>query len=131
MATGTAGTGNGDGIDAPESVGLPESVVENLLASRRRRMLLDKLDRADGPVSLDALAATIAAREAGVEPDAVSRDRRRETVEEIYQTDLPKLTATAVVEFDSMVGTLELTGAGERLATLAAGQPTAGDSDGA
>jgi hypothetical protein len=91
---------------------LPDRVVADLLSSDRRRRLLTCLEDHGGRLPVTDLAAAVAAREAGVESEAVDPERHRTVREEIYERHLPKLTATGVVEFDSMRGTLTLTGYG-------------------
>ena len=90
--------------------GLPERVVSDLLASDRRRLLLGCLEDHDGCLPVTDLAAAVAAREAGTNIGDVDPDRHRAVREEIYERHLPKLTATGVVEFDSMRGTVTLRG---------------------
>jgi hypothetical protein len=87
---------------------LPETVVEDLLASSRRRHLLACLDEHGGRMVVADLARAVAAREAGVEPAAVDREQCRRVREDIYGRHLPKLTATRVVDFDSMRGAVTL-----------------------
>lgn len=86
---------------------LPERVVEDLLASERRRHLLSCLEGHNG-MALADLAATVAARERGVDRAAVGDETRQAVREEIYADHLPKLTATGVVDFDSMTGVVRL-----------------------
>jgi hypothetical protein len=86
--------------------GVPREVVDDLLASRRRQLLLVCLG--EGTASITDLAAAVVARERGIDPDTVPADRRRAVVEELYQTHLPELTATGIVRYDSMCGTVEL-----------------------
>jgi hypothetical protein len=85
---------------------LPQSVVEDLLDDDQRRELLSYLaDHAD-PVVVEDLAEYVATDDAGAsqaDRQAAVDDARRE----IYDDHLPKLTATEVVEYDSMVGTVE------------------------
>lgn len=87
---------------------LPEHVVADLLSARRRRHLLACLEDAGGPVPVTDLAAAVAAREDDTDPGAVGPERHRNVRAEIYERHLPKLTATGVVEFDSMRGTVSL-----------------------
>jgi len=91
---------------------LPERVVTDLLSSDRRRQLLACLEEHGGCLPVTDLAAAVAAQETGVELEAVDPQRHRAVREEIYERHLPKLTATGVVEFDSMRGTVALTGPG-------------------
>jgi len=87
---------------------LPEAVVEDILAAERRRIALSILADRDDAVVIDDLAATVLAHERGTEPDAVPRSECKAVRDEFFATHLPKLTATEVVEYDSMVGTLRL-----------------------
>lgn len=80
--------------------GLPGDVVEDILASERRRAMLSCLADSEGPVAVDDVVAAVCASEQG--PD---RGRVRE---EIYERHLPKLTATGVVEYHSMREAVEL-----------------------
>jgi len=87
---------------------LPEAIVEDLVGDPRRRILLDHLAERDEPVALTDLAAAVRASEDGCAPADVPAERRRATLEGMLETDLPKLTATGVVEYDSMRGTVTL-----------------------
>lgn len=90
--------------------GLPDQVVSDLLSSDRRRRLLGCLEDNGGCLPVTDLAAAVAAREAGTDVEAVDPDRHEAIRVEIYGRHLPKLTATGVVEFDSMRGTVTLRG---------------------
>ncbi|MFB6308155.1 MAG: hypothetical protein ABEH35_02400 [Haloarculaceae archaeon] len=87
---------------------LPDDVVADLLAEPRRRLLIAVLAEHDGSVTLEAAAGIVAARERGVAPEAVDETARRTVRDELFREHLPKLTATATVEYDSMCGTVEL-----------------------
>jgi hypothetical protein len=89
--------------------GLPEEVIEDLLASKRRRAVLSCLAEQDGPMVFADLAAAVWARGRTATPDEIDPETRRRVRAEIYEHDLPKLTATGVVEYDSMRGTVQLT----------------------
>lgn len=96
---------------------LPPEVVADVLDSPRRRAVLRALAERGEPVALVDVAAIVGASEdAG---DAVD-DRSVAVREDIYQRHLPKLTATGVVDYDSMRGTLEL--ADPEVAERAAGE---------
>ncbi len=95
--------------------GLPASVIEDLLEAPRRREVLTCLIERDEPVAVDDLAAVLLDADGGSSETVDVTDRRRARAE-IYQDVLPKLTATGVVRFDSMLGTVEFTGP-EALAT--------------
>lgn len=96
-----------DGADTDSE--LPTDVVEDLLSDPRRRYALETLSRRETPMVVDDLAAAVRARETGVAPDAVGKDERRRVREDFFQRHLPKLTATDVVRYDSLLGTVELT----------------------
>jgi len=87
---------------------LPEEVVSDLLADEHRRHALSILAARGEPMVVDDLAAAVLADDRGVEPDAVPHADRRALADELYTEHLPKLTATGVVAYDSMVGTVEL-----------------------
>ena len=98
-----ADTGNGE----THASDLPPAVVEDILASERRQLLLSCLTE-EGPMTVDDLATEVCAGEQGVSPDRVAADERHRVREEIYDRHLPKLTATGVVEYDSMRERVEL-----------------------
>lgn len=87
--------------------GLPAAVVEELLASPARQRILVHLHNMDRPVAVDDLAEVVAT---GDHTGDAATAKRRQARWEIYQTHLPKLTATGTVAFDSVLGTIELTG---------------------
>jgi hypothetical protein len=89
--------------------GLPAAVIEDLLASPRRRKLLACLTERDEPVPVDDLATVLLDADVPTAESISAADRERAR-QEIYQDLLPKLTATDVVRFDSMLGTVEFTG---------------------
>ena len=88
--------------------GLPEEVVDDLLSDDTRRRALSILADRDEPVVVADLAAAVLAAERDIEPAAVSDTDRDELTEELFTEHLPKLTATDIVSYDSMVGTVEL-----------------------
>lgn len=68
--------------------------VHRVLASRTREQVLDVLD--DGEVtSVEALAATVAARNVGLDPSPVDR-----TLLQLYHLHLPMLADFGIVRFD-------------------------------
>ncbi len=87
---------------------LPPDVIENLLSSSRRRHLLAALVEAGEPMPLDDLAGEIRARERQSALEAVTAAERRALRRDLLETDLPKLTATGVVGYDSMLATVEI-----------------------
>lgn len=93
----------------PPTDRLPESVVDDILASDRRCIALEVLSERDEPVVIDDLAAAVLARERETTPDEIPRSDRTAIRGEFFEKHLPKLTATDVVGYDSMLGTIELT----------------------
>jgi len=94
---------------------LPVAVIGELRSEPRRRELLAVLAAASEPMPLIDLARAVAARERGIEPDRIDSETVATVRDEIYEETLPKLTATGVVTFDSLVSTVELATDDERL----------------
>lgn len=88
--------------------GLPEEVVADLLSDNTRRQALSILADRDEPVVVSDLAAAVLAAERDTEPAAIPDTDRDELTEELFTDHLPKLTATGIVAYDSMVGTVEI-----------------------
>jgi len=100
MAT-TSTNGGGAG-------GLPDDVVSDLLSAPRRRRVLDLLVEASGSMAVDDLAALILAGERDTDQQSVPLADKKQVRTELYETHLPKLTATGVVTFDSQLGVVRL-----------------------
>lgn len=100
---------------APAGVdpGIPFDTICSLLMDGRRRTLLSRLYGRDRPVTIDRLAADVAAaeRRQGA-PSAAERDRVHRS---LYHVHLPKLAAHDVVSYDCDRDVIELTGSGESL----------------
>lgn len=96
-----------DTPDGPDSR-LPDEVVADILDADRRRIALEILDEHEEPVVIDDLAAAVRARELDTDPESVPTDERREIRDEFFADHLPKLTATEVVSYNSLLGTLTL-----------------------
>ena len=103
-SNGVTDRGETDGSE----IGLPPPVVADLLAVERRRILVRILAERAEAVPVVDLAGQILARQEGVPAADVAREKRRRLCERLFQTDLPKLTATEVVTYDSAMGTVEL-----------------------
>ena len=106
--------------DTPMGSGsrLPEEVIEDILAADRRRIALEILAERDQPVVIDDLATAVRARELETDPTSISKTERRAVRDEFFAKHLPKLTATTVVTYDSMLGTLSLSADERVTATL-------------
>jgi DNA-binding transcriptional ArsR family regulator len=92
----------------PGGQGLPEEVIEDLLSDDTRRRALSILADRGEPIVVNDLAAAVLAAERDIEPAAVPDTDRDELTEELFTEHLPKLTATDVVTYDSIVGTVEI-----------------------
>ena len=88
---------------------LPGEVVEDILSADRRRTLLSCLTDHGGEMAVSDLAACVAAREQGVTKGSVEGAGPSQLRDDLYDEHLPKLTATGVVEFDSLRGCVRLT----------------------
>ncbi|ELZ24273.1 hypothetical protein C475_13527 [Halosimplex carlsbadense 2-9-1] len=107
----TEGSESADGSDAR----LPASVVADLRASDRRRRVLARLDDCDGPIPVSDLARLVVAADRGKSPGDVPVDVVERVREDLFQRHLPKLIATGVVSYNSLVGTVELASDDPRL----------------
>ncbi|WP_276272131.1 DUF7344 domain-containing protein [Haloarcula litorea] len=87
--------------------GLPDAVVSDLLDADERRIALSILADRGAMVVDDLAAAVVAARDDCAESEVSTADREAMR-EELYTEHVPKLTATGVVTYDSMTGTVEL-----------------------
>jgi len=88
--------------------GLPDAVVEDLLSDESRRIALSVLAERDEPVVVESLATAVVATEEGCSEPDVSTAQREGMREELFTEHIPKLMATDVVAYDSMLGTVEL-----------------------
>jgi hypothetical protein len=94
---------------------VPDEVVADLLADDRCRRVLAALVAADAPLAVDDLARGVLAREHGVDPAAIDDEAAATLRDELYQSSLPRLTPTGLVEYDSMLGTVALGNDDERV----------------
>ncbi|MFC7142761.1 hypothetical protein ACFQMA_23360 [Halosimplex aquaticum] len=98
-----------------DGTALPDSVIADLRKDDRRRLVLSRLAESDRALPVSDLARYVAATErdepAEEVPDGAADAARRD----IFQHHLPKLTATGVVRYDSLVGTVELAVDDERV----------------
>lgn len=91
----------------PANPDVPREVLEDALSAPRRRRIVRTLLERGEPVPLADLAAAVRASELETEAAAVPHDECRAVLDDLYDTHLPKLTATGLVEYDSMRGTVE------------------------
>jgi len=87
---------------------LPSAVVEDLLSDDTRSRALVILRARDEPVVVEDLAAAVVAAREGCPVSDVSSDERDRVADELFTDHIPKLTATGVLAYDSMLGAVEL-----------------------
>lgn len=95
-------------VDTDVGSELPQAVVEDLLSDETRRRALAVLGARDEPVVVEDLAAAVAGAREDRPVSAVSAADRESVAEELFTEHIPKLTATGVVRYDSMLGAVEL-----------------------
>jgi DNA-binding transcriptional ArsR family regulator len=85
--------------DRTESRGaFPSEETFAAVAVARRRLVLAVLDSQSDPLSDETLAAHVAGREAGTDPEDVSDEARDSVATSLYHRHLPKLAALGVVD---------------------------------
>jgi len=87
---------------------LPQAVVEDILSDDDRRRALAILAARDEPMVVEDLAAAVVAAREDCPQSAVTTADREAMTEALFTDHIPKLTATGVVAYDSMLGAVEL-----------------------
>lgn len=116
-------SGSDNGNDRTGRRRVPDQVVVDLVSDDRCRAVLTCLVAADGPVPVEDLARAVVARETGDRQgrdraagnEAIDESRVRDVRDSLFQRELPKLTPTGLVSYDSMVGTVALDTDDERV----------------
>lgn len=72
----------------------------NILADRRRRYVLQRLQTADQPISLEELVADISAWEETPPPKTTLTDKVDEVTVSLQHCHLPKLADAGLIEYD-------------------------------
>lgn len=88
--------------------GLPSAVVDDLFAADSCRRALSVLARRGEPMVVEDLARAVVAARDGCPPSAVTRADRDAMAMELLTEHIPKLTATRVLRYNSMLGAVEL-----------------------
>lgn len=88
---------------------LSSDLVFEILCNARRRMVLYYLRQEGEPVTVEELAREIAAMENGVSLDELTRQQRKRVYVSLYQTHLPKLEDTGIIEYDEDGNDVKLT----------------------
>lgn len=104
-----------DSSSADGSRGLPEAVIDDLLADPRREVILRLLHEHDKPIPVTQLAANVIARERSMDADDAPRSECQRVAENLYEHHIPKLTATAVVRYNSRQASIALDDAAPQL----------------
>lgn len=89
---------------------LSQDTAFDLLSNARRRLALQYLQEANGPVSIGELATQVAAMENDIPVEEVDSQQRKRTYVSLYQTHVPKLAKAGAVEYDAEEGIVELDG---------------------
>lgn len=87
---------------------LTQDTVFEILSNSRRRFMLSYLHEHDGPVDLMDLANEIAAWENDTTVAELTDKQSKRVYVSVYQTHVPKLVSTDLIEYDSDSGLIEL-----------------------
>lgn len=88
---------------------LSPDLVFEILSNTRRRMVLYYLRQLGGSATVKQLAGEIAALENDTSVDDLTRQQRKRVYVSLYQTHLPKLEETGIIEYDDDEGEVRLT----------------------
>ena len=103
--------------DDGEAGPITHDMAFDLLSSRRRRFVLNRLQSAPEGVEIGDVATELAAFENDAPPEELSRKERKRIYVSLYQTHVPKLEEAGVVTYDSDSGLVQPT---DRIGGLAA-----------
>lgn len=79
-----------------------------LISNARRRFVLSRIDRGEGPIELTTLAEELAAWENDTTVEGLSTQARKRVYVSLYQTHVPKLEEAGLVEYDADSGMVSL-----------------------
>ncbi|APE95076.1 DUF7344 domain-containing protein [Halodesulfurarchaeum formicicum] len=96
-------------MSSSDSAGLSTDQIFEILSSQRRRMVLYYLRQHGGSATMSDLADQIAAWENETEIDELTSQERKRVYVSLYQTHLPKLASTNLIDYDSDEGDVRLT----------------------
>ena len=88
---------------------LSQDTVFDILSNSRRRYVLYYLRQESGPIQLTDLAEHVAAWENETDIESMGEQERKRVYVSLYQTHIPKLADTGLVEYDKEAGTVALT----------------------
>ena len=89
--------------------GVSPDVVFEILSNQRRRMVLYYLRQHEGTATVNELAKHIAAMENDVTVGDLTSQQQKRVYVSLYQTHLPKLEATSMIDYDDEEGEVSLT----------------------
>lgn len=95
-------------MSGTEGEELTQDVVFDILSNSRRRFILSRLQERDEPVELMELANEIAAWENDTTVEELTDKQSKRVYVSVYQTHVPKLEATGLIEYDSDTGLIVL-----------------------
>ena len=95
--------------DADTSSEISTDIVFEILSNTRRRMVLYYLRESGGSATVQELAEQIAALENDVEVEDLQSQQRKRVYVSLYQTHIPKLESTGIIEYDDSRGIVYLT----------------------
>lgn len=96
-------------MSASESESLTPDDVFEILSNHRRRMVLYYLRKHGETADVKDLAEGIAAMENEVAVEELTNQQRKRVYVSLYQTHLPKMAESGVIEYDKEAGTVGLT----------------------
>lgn len=88
---------------------LSPDVVFEILSSRRRRMVLYILRQEGDTATVNELAERIASLENDIPVKQLTSQQQKRVYVSLYQTHLPKLDATGIIDYDADEGEVALT----------------------
>lgn len=88
---------------------LSQDVAFDLLSNARRRFVLRQLQEGSDPIELGDLAGALAAKENGVSVEELTAQQRKRTYVSLYQTHIPKMVESGIIEYDSDSGVISST----------------------
>lgn len=100
----------GTGTDADADGGdLSRDAIFEILSNQRRRFALHYLRGCEEPTSLSDLVQAVAAWENDVGPEELDYKQRKRTYTSLYQTHLPKMADSGVIEYGRSRDDIRLT----------------------
>lgn len=108
-STATAVHGESPPMPQSDSKSLTQDTVYDLLSNARRRFVLSYLRDRDEPVKLSDLSKEVAAWENETSVDDLTPQQTKRVYVSLYQTHIPKLDESGLVEYDRDSGDVQLT----------------------